>query len=178
MKSLNKIQIALNKNAEVVLLTDIDMKSDNDPDTLFLNFFTILADPLRLSILGVGRLSSKLATLIGSDEESINSLLINNPEIYTNMLQQKTQEMLVAHSEEYAKSLLDGEKNAKNVRAILTSLLSNGFYKQVVHYNFPSGVKKEEQVIEITDMLPAFKQMLEIVKRYDDEKYLKQIMGE
>jgi hypothetical protein len=137
-----------------------------------------LADPLRLSILGVGRLSSKLATLIGSDEESINSLLINNPEIYTNMLQQKTQEMLVAHSEEYAKILLDGEKNAKNVRAILTSLLSNGFYKQVVHYNFPSGVKKEEQVIEITDMLPAFKQMLEIVKRYDDEKYLKQIMGE
>ncbi len=178
MKSLNKIQIALNKNAEVVLLTDIDMKSDNDPDTLFLNFFTILADPLRLSILGVGRLSSKLATLIGSDEESINSLLINNPEIYTNMLQQKTQEMLVAHSEEYAKILLDGEKNAKNVRAILTSLLSNGFYKQVVHYNFPSGIKKEEQVIEITDMLPAFKQMLEIVKRYDDEKYLKQIMGE
>ena len=86
--------------------------------------------------------------------------------------------MLVAHSEEYAKILLDGEKNAKNVRAILTSLLSNGFYKQVVHYNFPSGVKKEEQVIEITDMLPAFKQMLEIVKRYDDEKYLKQIMGE
>ena len=94
MKSLNKIQIALNKNAEVVLLTDVDMKSDNDPDTLFLNFFTILADPLRLSILGVGRLSSKLATLIGSDEESINSLLINNPEIYTNMLQQKTQDVV------------------------------------------------------------------------------------
>lgn len=178
MKSLNKIQIALNKNAEVVLLTDIDMKSDNDPDTLFLNFFTILAEPLRLSILGVGCLSSKLATLVGSDEESINNLLNNNPEIYTNMLQQKTQQMLVDSSEEFAKILLDGEKNAKNVRAILTSLLANGFYKQVVHYNFPSGVKKEEQIVEITDMKPAFKQMLEIVKRYDDEEYLKQIMGE
>jgi hypothetical protein len=178
MKSLNKIQIALNKNAEVVLLTDIDMRSDNDPDTLFLNFFTILAEPLRLSILGVGCLSSKLATLIGSDEEGINNLLINSPEIYTNMLQQKTQQLLVESSEEYAKILLDEEKNAKNVRAILTSLLSNGFYKQIVHYNFPSGIKKEEQIVEITDMKPAFKQMLEIVKRYDDEEYLKQIMGE
>jgi len=178
MKSLNKIQIALNKNAEVVLLTEIDMKDDNDPDTLFLNFFTILAEPLRLSILGVGCLSSKLATLVGSDEKSINNVLMNNPELYTNMLQQKTQQMLVDDSEEYAKILLDGEKNAKNVRAIMTSLLSNGFYKQIVHYNFPSGVKKEEQIVEITDMKPAFKQMLEIVKRYNDEEYLKQIIGE
>ena len=178
MKSLNKIQIALNKNAEVVLLTDVDMKSDKDPDTLFLNFFTILADPLRLSILGVGCLSKNLAKIMGSDEESINNLLLSNPEIYTNMLQQKTQEMLVESSEEYAKILLDGEKNAKNVRAIMTSLLSNGFYKQIVHYNYPSGVKKEEQIVQIEDMKPAFKQMLEIVKRYDDEEYLKQIVGE
>ena len=178
MKSLKTIQIALNKKAEVVLLTNVDMADDNDPDTLFLNFFTILADPLRLSILGVGCLSNKLATLIGSDEDSINKLLLNSPEIYTNMLQQKTQEMLVGHSQEYAKINLDSEKNAKNVRAILTSLVGNGFYKQVVHYEFPSGIKKEEQIVEITDMKPAFKQMLEIVKRYDDEEYLKQIMGE
>ncbi len=178
MKSLNKIQIALNKNAEVVLLTDVDMKSDEDPDTLFLNFFTILAEPLRLSILGVGCLSKNLATVLGSDEDSINKLLIKDPETYTNMLQQKTQEMLVNSSEEYAKIVLDGEKNAKNARAILTSLLANGFYKQIVHYNFPSGIKKEEQIVQIEDMKPAFKQMLEIIKRYDDEKYLKEIMGE
>jgi hypothetical protein len=29
--------------------------------------------------------------------------------------------------------------------------------------------------VDIKEMLPAFKQMLEIVKRYDDEEFLKEL---
>ena len=175
MKKLQTIKIAINKKAEVVLLTDVDMKDDNDIDTLFLNFFTILSHPLRLSILGVGNLSEHLAKIMGSEEKAILQLLLNKPEVYTNMLQTKTQELLEGFSEEFAKIELNGEKNAKNVRAILTSLVGNGYYKQIVNYNFPSGIKKESQQVDINEMLPAFKQMLEIVKRYDDEEFLKEL---
>ena len=80
MKSLDTIKLALNKKAEVVLLTDVDMKDDNDIDTLFLNFFTILSEPLRLSILGVGNLSEHLAELMGVEENAILQLLKTKPE--------------------------------------------------------------------------------------------------
>jgi len=91
------------------------------------------------------------------------------------MLQAKTQELLVNYSEEYAKIVLNDEKNAKNARAILTSLISNGYYKQKVNYLFPSGNQKQEQIVEVKEMIPAFKQMLEIVKRYNDEEFLKKL---
>jgi hypothetical protein len=175
MKELSEIKIALNKNAEVVLVTNAVMNDENDIDSLFLNFFTILSDPLRLSILGVGCLSKQLANLLGTDEQSINNLLANDTDTYTNMLQAKTQELLVGYSEEYAKIVLNDEKNAKNARAILTSLISNGYYKQKVNYLFPSGNQKQEQIVEVKEMIPAFKQMLEIVKRYDDEEFLKEL---
>jgi len=175
MKSLDTIKLALNKKAEVVLLTDVDMKDDNDIDTLFLNFFTILSEPLRLSILGVGNLSEHLAELMGVEENAILQLLKTKPEVYTNMLQTKTQELLVNFSEEYAKIELNSENSAKKARAILSSLVSNGYYMQIVNYHFPSGIKKENQQVDITEMLPAFKQMLEIVKRYDDEEFLKEL---
>lgn len=175
MKELKEIKIALNKDAEVVLVTNAEMKSEKDIDSLFLNFFTILSDPLRLSILGVGCLSKRLAELLGSDEKSINNLLANDTDTYTNMLQAKTQELLMGSSEEYAKIVLNNENNAKNARAILTSLISKGYYKQKVNYLFPSGNQKQEQIVEVKEMIPAFKQMLEIVKRYDDEEFLKQL---
>jgi len=44
-----------------------------------------------------------------------------------------------------------------------------------VNYLFPSGNQKQEQIVEVKEMIPAFKQMLEIVKRYNDEEFLKKL---
>ena len=175
MKSLDSIKIALNKNTEVVLLTEVTMKSDEDNDTLFLNFFTILNDSLRMSILAVGNLSSHLGKLTNTNEQTINQLLTENPQQYAQLLQTHTQQLLVEVGEEYSKIMLNSQKNSNNARAILASMISNGYYKQKVNYHFPSGIQKQEEKVDVSQMKPAFKQMLEIVKRYDDEKYLKEL---
>lgn len=174
MKSIESMKIALNKKAEVVLLTDIHMKSDKDIDSLFLNFFTLMNPPLRLSVLGVGCLSREIGVLMGLTESQMNQMLQDKPEVYTNILQQKTEELL-QNGEEYAKINLDNEDSAKNVRAILTSMISNGYYIQRIKYHFPSGVQKQDQKVDISQLKPAFMQMLEIAKRWNDESFLEEL---
>ncbi len=54
MKEITKVKIGFNKNTEVIVIADIDMKDNSDLDSLFLCFFTILHPPLRLSVLTTG----------------------------------------------------------------------------------------------------------------------------
>ena len=51
MKSIKNVKLGFNKNAEVTVVADVEMKDENDIDSLFLCFFTILNPPLRLSII-------------------------------------------------------------------------------------------------------------------------------
>lgn len=171
MKAIENMKIALNKNSEVVLLTDIRMKADGDIDSLFLNFFTLLNPPLRLSVLGVGCLSQQLGVLMDLTEDQMNQMLKDKPELYSNILQGKTQELL-QNGEEFTKMEITDEKSASNVGAILTSMLKHGYYIQRIKYHFPSGTQKQDQKVDISSLKPAFKQMLEISKRWNDTSFL------
>ena len=41
MKSIKNVKLGFNKNAEVTVVADVEMKDENDIDSLFLCFFTI-----------------------------------------------------------------------------------------------------------------------------------------
>ena len=57
------------------VVADVDMKSENDVDSLFLCFFTILNPPLRLSVITSGALNEKLALLLGQSPEIIEKMM-------------------------------------------------------------------------------------------------------
>ena len=57
MKSIRNVKVCFNKKAEVLVVADVDMKSEDDVDSLFLCFFTILNPPLRLSVITAGALN-------------------------------------------------------------------------------------------------------------------------
>jgi len=170
MKEITNVKLGFNKKAEVVVIADIDMKHEEDIDSLFLCFFTILHPPLRLSLLTSGCLTEKLAAVLGQDEETIDGLMRQNPELYAGLIQQHT-EALLQSGVERSKIVLENKKNAQEASGILASMLKNGYYIQKTRYHFPdSPTQKQEQEVDITSLSHAFKAMSEICKRWDDTK--------
>ena len=89
MKEIRQVKLGFNKRAEVTVIADIDMKSDEDLDSLFLCFFTILHPPLRLSVITTGCLNDRLAELYNQDVSAIDAMMENNEEMYGAMIQRK-----------------------------------------------------------------------------------------
>ena len=177
MKSIKNVKLGFNKNAEVTVVADVEMKGENDIDSLFLCFFTILNPPLRLSIITSGDLNGQLSQIIGQSEEMIEKMMRENPEMYSMLIQQHTESML-QNGEEQNKIELDSESNSKNASAILTSMLKNGYYIQKTRYYFPNGQKeRQEQKVDVSTLKQAFQMMLEISKRWDDPKLHKELMN-
>ena len=126
MKEIRQVKLGFNKRAEVTVIADIDMKSDEDLDSLFLCFFTILHPPLRLSVITTGCLNDRLAELYNQDVSAIDAMMENNV--------QKTR------------------------------------------YHFPTKqTQKQEQKVDISQLKPAFKTMLELCKRWDDPTLLEEL---
>ena len=175
MKEIKQVKLGFNRRAEVTVIADIDMKSDEDLDSLFLCFFTILHPPLRLSVITTGCLNDRLAELYNQKVSAIDAMMENNEEMYGAMIQQST-EQLLQHGEEQNKINLDSAENAKQASAILTSMLQNGFYVQKTRYHFPTKqTQKQEQKVDISQLKPAFKTMLELCKRWDDPTLLEEL---
>ena len=170
MKEITGVKLGFNKKAEVVVITNVDMKDEDDIDSLFLCFFTILHPPLRFSLLTSGCLNAKLAEVLNQEEETIDGLLRQNPELYAALIQQNT-EALLTSGVERSKIVLENEKNAQEASGILASMLKNGYYIQKTRYHFPnSPTQKQEQQVDIASLSTAFKAMSEICKRWDDTK--------
>ena len=175
MKEIKQVKLGFNKKAEVTVIADIEMKSDDDIDSLFLCFFTILHPPLRLSVITTGCLNDHLSKIYKQDVSSIDALMEQNEEMYGAMIQQSTEQLLTFGGEQ-SKIEFSSEENAKQASAILTSMLQNGYYVQKTRYHFPTQPKqKQEQKVDISQLKPAFKTMLEICKRWNDPKLLEEL---
>ena len=175
MKEIKQVKLGFNKNAEVMVVADIEMKEDSDLDSLFLCFFTILQPPLRLSVITTGCLNDHLAKIYNQDIANINKMMEDNEQMYGAMIQQST-EQLLTFGEEQNKVVLDSAKNAEQASAILASMLKHGYYIQKTRYHFPTAdTQKQEQKVDISQLNPAFKTMLEICKRWNDPKLLEEL---
>ena len=170
MKSIKNVKLGFNKNAEVTVVADIEMKDAEDIDSLFLCFFTILNPPLRLSVITSGAINEQLSQILGQSPEMIEEMMKTNAEMYSMLIQQNT-ELMLQNGEEQNKIELNSASNSANASAILTSMLKNGFYIQKTRYYFPNGDKeRQEQKVDVSTLKQAFKAMLEICKRWDDPK--------
>ncbi|MHA1138469.1 MAG: hypothetical protein ACTSSE_18470 [Candidatus Thorarchaeota archaeon] len=178
MKSIKNVKLGFNKNAEVTVVADIEMKDAEDIDSLFLCFFTILNPPLRLSVITSGAINEQLSQILGQSPEMIEEMMKTNAEMYSMLIQQNT-ELMLQNGEEQNKIELNSASNSANASAILTSMLKNGFYIQKTRYYFPNGDKeRQEQKVDVSTLKQAFKAMLEICKRWDDPELLESLNHE
>lgn len=175
MKEIKNVKLGFNKKAEVMVLADVFMEGEDDVDSLFLCFFTIMNDPLRLSVFTSGRLNEQLGAIIGQNQENIVKMMMENPQLYGSLIQQHSETML-ANGVEQNKINLNSESNSENACGILSSLIKNRYYIQKTKYHFPDGsIHKQEQEVDVSTLGQPFKVMLEICKRWNDPKLLEEI---
>ena len=175
MKEIKNVKLGFNKKAEVMVLADIVMKGEEDLDSLFLCFFTIMKDPLRLSVFTSGSLNTQLAEIIGQKEENIEKMMLENGELYGSLIQQHSETMLGGGVEQN-KIVLNNKSNSENACGILSSLISNRHYIQKTTYHFPDGtIHKQEQEVDVSALAQPFKVMLEICKRWNDPKLMEEL---
>lgn len=167
MKQIRSVKLAMNKNADVIMLADVEMGA-NDIDSLFLCYFTILTPPLRMSVLTSGQLVEKLSVIMNVDKAVLLNLLQNNPEEYAKYVQNYTNE-LIAQANEQSRIVLDNDDSANQGRALIASILKSGYYLQKTKFHFPDGtVQEQEQKIDIKGMEQTFRAMLDICKNWRD----------
>ncbi len=167
MKQIRSVKLAMNKNADVIMLADVEMGA-NDIDSLFLCYFTILTPPLRMSVLTSGQLVEKLSVIMNVDKAVLLNLLQNNPEEYAKYVQNYTNE-LIAQADEQSRIVLDNDDSANQGRALIASILKSGYYLQKTKFHFPDGtVQEQEQKIDIKGMEQTFRAMLDICKNWRD----------
>ena len=134
------------------------------------HYFTILIPPLRLSVLTTDCLLQRLAQLMGKTENEMKNLLVNDPQQYAILIQSNT-EKLMEFGVEQSKITLDNTQSANQARALVASIIKNGFYIQKSRFHFPEGnVETQEQVVEIKGMEPTFQAMLEVCKNWKEVK--------
>tara|TARA_R110000824_G_scaffold77072_2_gene195047 strand:+ start:2253 stop:2768 length:516 start_codon:yes stop_codon:yes gene_type:complete len=168
MKQINSVILGMNKNADVVLVADVEMGGEDDIDTLFLCYFTILADPLRLSVITTGQLIDKLGVILNRNTEDMKQLMIQSPNDYAQLVQENT-ETLMDSGVEQTRIMLDSDETANQGRALIASILNSGQYLQKTRFHFADGTTQEqEQKVPIKGMESTFKTMLEICKNWEE----------
>jgi len=176
MKEIKNVKLGFNKKAEVIVKADVFMKGEDDVDSLFLCFFTIMAEPLRLSVFTSGGLNEQLATILGKNEENITRMMIENGQMYGTLIQQHSETML-GNGVEQSKIVLESQSNSDNASGILSSLIKNRYYLQKTTYYFPDGTThKQEQKVDVSPLAEPFTMMKGICKRWNDPTLMEEIL--
>ena len=75
MKEIKRVKLGVNKDAIVVVSSEVEMTSRNDPDEAYIIMFNIIGDPLRLGIIVVGNMLDKAKANTNLTEAQLVALM-------------------------------------------------------------------------------------------------------
>ena len=166
MKKISQVKLSLNEKAEVVVNADIEMNNKEDTDDIYFIMFNILHNPLRFVVATVGDFSQVLLNK-GIPQAQIDEWLLTSPDKFVQSVMTDTVALFGA-AQEKVRVKLDSPKNAQLSRAVISSMIQQGFYHQISHYKINGELMEtKDQKIPTLDLLDDLKQMLEIVKIWD-----------
>jgi len=166
MEKITKVKLSLNNNAEVVVVADIKMHGKDDTDDVYFVKFNILHNPLRFVVATVGDFAGILLKQ-GHSNTQVLDWLNNDPEKFMhNVL--SNQEVLFGEAKEKVRVILDSQKSAMMARAVVASMIDNGFYWQHSNYSV-NGVVSEPKIQQVPtkELMLDLNQMLEIIKQWE-----------
>lgn len=170
MKSIRDVKLGFSKETEVMVTATVDMETE-DQDDLYFVMFNILDNPLRFVVAVSGNFRDFLIEK-GFSSAEINGWLGKNPEQYLQEIV-KHQVEIMQNATERVKIPLDTQKNADMARTVVTSMLSNGYFKQISVYEFPEDdeVEPKVQKVPTKDMARDLNIMLDVIKNWEDFDY-------
>jgi len=176
MEKIGKTKLTMNKDMMVVVYADVYMKDAKDADDLYFVMFNILADPLRLSLCVVSEFFDYLVNHTDITRAELNKMLKQDPEAYLVLVQNNYGGMVEHSAAEKVKIKLDNNVSADQARAIVTSLLSKGKFKQITTYKIPGQESfVREQIVDTNPLRGELTIMLDIIKKwngFDLETYM------
>jgi hypothetical protein len=178
MKEIKKLKLGINKDAVVVVSSEIEMNSKEDKDEAYIIMFNIIGDPLRLGIIVVGNMLDKAIENTNLSKAQVLTLMDKDPEKYLEAAL-KNPDKIFESAQEMVKIVLDSEKKASQTRLILASMVDNEHYLQRTKYTFNGEeLEVKEQRIETEELALQLKAMIEIVKQwetFDMEEYQREM---
>ena len=178
MKSIQKVKLGIDKDAVVVISSEIEMLTKDDKDEAFLIMFNIIGDPLRLGIVVIGNMLAKAKQNTNLSESQLMQLMEADPQKYLEAAM-KNPEALFETAQEMVKIVLDSEKKATQARLILASMIDTEYYLQKTKYLFKGEeIETKIQKIETQELVLQLKAMIEIIKQwetFDMKEYQRQI---
>ena len=180
MKEITKVKLGINKDAIVVVSSNVEMHDKNDKDEAYIIMFNIIGDPLRLGIIVVGGMLDNAISNTNLSKEQLILLMENDPEKYLQAAM-KDPEKIFDSAQEMVKIVLDSEKKSAQARLILASMVDNGHYLQRTTYlHNGEELETKEQKIETDELALQLKSMIEIVKQwetFDMEAYQREMQA-
>ncbi len=168
MEKIGKTKLTMNKEMLVVVYADVYMKDAKDADDLYFVMFNILADPLRLSLCVVSEFFDYLVDHTDITRTKLNQMLKTDPEAYLVLVQNNYSGMVEHSATEKVKIKLDNQTAADQARAIVTSLLAKGEFKQITTYRIPGKDPFiREQIVDTNPLKGELTIMLDIIKKWD-----------
>ena len=167
MKEIKRVKLGVNKDAIVVVSSEVEMMSRDDPDEAYIIMFNIIGDPLRLGIIEIGNMLDKAKANTNLTEAQLIALMEKSPEKYLEAAM-KDPEKIFETAQEMVKIVLDSEKKAAQARLILASMVDNEHYIQRTRYVYNGEeIEVKEQRIETEELVLQLKAMIEIVKQWE-----------
>lgn len=176
MDKINKVQLGLNNDMEVVVTSEVVMRNKADRDDVYFVMFNILDNPLRFVVSTAGNFTDFL-TQRGTTDGEIKGWLDSNPDLFLNAIVQHQAELL-PHSQEKVRVNLDSQKNADLARAVVSSMIDKKYFVNVSHYKIPGQkeVVQKNQKVPTEQLFGDFQTMLDVIKNwegFDFATYLK-----
>ena len=176
MDKINKVQLGLNNDMEVVVTSEVVMRNKADRDDVYFVMFNILDKPLRFVVSTAGNFTEFLKQR-GTTDGEIKDWLNSNPDLFLNAIVQHQAELL-PHSQEKVRVNLDSQKNADLARAVVSSMIDKKYFVNVSHYKIPGQqeVVQKNQKVPTEQLFGDFQTMLDVIKNwegFDFATYLK-----
>ena len=132
--------------------------------------FNILDNPLRFVVAVAGNFRDFLVTK-GYTTEEIDKWLETTPETYLKEIV-KHQVEIMQNATERVRIPLDSKANSDQARLVVTSMISQGYFKQISMYQFPNGEDEPKiQKVPTKEMSRDLNIMLEVIKNWEDFNY-------
>ena len=169
MKTISDVKLGFSKSTEVMVTATVDMESGYKDDLYFV-MFNILDNPLRFVVAVAGNFRDFLVSK-GHDEAEINQWLESTPEKYLQEIV-KYQVEIMQGATERVRIPLDSQQNADQARLVVTSMIAQGYFKQISLYEFPNEeADPKVQKVPTKDMSQDLNIMLDVIKNWENFNY-------
>lgn len=177
MEQIVSVKLGLNSDMEVVVTSDVQMKSAEDRDDVYFVMFNILDDPLRFVVATSSNFEAFL-TQKGHSQTQLNEWLFDNPDKFLEAIVEHQIEVM-QNGVERVKVSLDSQQNADMARTVILSMIDKGYFINVSNYHVPGASEPVQRIQKVptTELMNDFTMMLDVVKSWEGFDFAEYLRG-